>query len=204
MVGRVSGRIRRVLVDAGVVAEADWSSAKGGDASPLEVLVERGRIQEAVLLEALGRISSVPPIDLSRVAPDKAALEALPQESCLEYGVLPISKNGDVLTVAIGDPFDVLLLDELKRRCKCQVRHVLSHPLAIKAALERAFQTGAKQVESLLGEVGGAADGVEVKVDDQPDDIATAAASGDDAPAVKLVNVILQAALKGRASDIHV
>jgi type IV pilus assembly protein PilB len=204
MVGRVSGRIRRVLVDAGVVADADWSSAKGGDASPLEVLVERGRIAEGALLEALGRASSVPPVDLSRVVPDKAALEALPQESCLEYGVLPISKNGDVLTIAIGDPFDVLLLDELKRRCKSQVRHVLSHPLAIKAALERAFQTGAKQVETLLGEVGGAADGVEVKVEDQPDDIAAAAASGDDAPAVKLVNVILQAALKGRASDIHI
>ena len=68
----------------GVVAEADWASAKGGDASPLEVLVERGRVQEPVLLEALGRSSSVPPVDLSRVAPDKAALEALPVQPALQ------------------------------------------------------------------------------------------------------------------------
>lgn len=204
MAARVSGKIRRVLVDAGVVAEADWSSVKDSGASPLEALVERGRLGESTLLEALGRASSVPPVDLSRAQPDKAALEALSQETCLEFGVLPLSKNGEVLTVAIGDPFDVLLLDDLRRRCGCHVRHVLSHPLAIKRAQEKAFQTGAKQVESLLDEVGGKGADVEVAVEDQPDDIEASIGAGDDAPAVKLVNVILQTALKGRASDIHV
>ena len=179
-------------LDAGVVAEADWSSVKDSGASPLEALVERGRLGEGALLEALGRASSVPPVDLSRAHPDKAALEALSQETCLEFGVLPLSKNGEVLTVAIGDPFAVLLLDDLRRRCGCHVRHVLSHPLAIKRAQEKAFQTGAKQVESLLDEVGGKGADVEVAVEDQPDDIEASIGAGDDAPAVKLVNVILQ------------
>ena len=65
------------------------------------------------LFEILGLTSGLPPVDLTRIKPDPQAVEALPQEMCTEHCVLPIARNGDNLTVAISDPFDVLLLDDL-------------------------------------------------------------------------------------------
>ena len=203
---RVSAKIKRLLVDAGLVSDGDWSSAKDKGGSVLEALLTSGVLQEDGLLEALGRASSIAPIDLSRCTPDPKALEALPQESCAEHGILPLTRNGDILTIAVIDPFDVLLLDDLKRRTGCQIRQVVSQPAAIKRAIDRAFRTGEQQVESLLGEVKAGGE-VEVKVDkDKVQDLAEAAADvkSEDAPAVKLVNLILLGALKDKASDIHI
>ena len=202
---RVSGKIRRLLVDAGLVTEADWNSARDRGGNVIETLLSSGTLNENALLEAVGRAAGVAPVDLQRVTPDPAAVERLPQETCLEYGILPLTKNGDVLTVCVSDPFDVLLLDDLRRRAGCHVRQVVSHPGSIKRALEKQFQTGAKQVESLLGEVNAGNGELEVKVD-ETQDLETVASDGnsEDAPAVKLVNLILLKALKEKASDIHI
>ncbi|MBK7643530.1 MAG: Flp pilus assembly complex ATPase component TadA [Planctomycetes bacterium] len=203
---RVSAKIKRLLVDAGLVSDADWGSAKEKGGSVLEALLSSGTLQEDGLLEALGRASSIAPVDLTRCTPDPKALEAIPQESCIEHGILPLTRNGDILTIAVTDPFDVLLLDDLKRRTECQIRQVVSQPAALKRAIDRAFRTGEQQVESLLGEVKAGGE-LEVKIDkDKVQDLveATADVKSEDAPAVKLVNLILLNALKDKASDIHI
>ncbi len=201
---RVSGKIRRLLLDASLVTEADWNGAREKGGSVLETLISSGVLEEDKLLEALGIAAGVPPIDVSRITPDPAALEVLPLETCQEHTILPIAKNGGELTLAVSDPFDVLLLDDIKRRAGCQIRQVLSNPVAIKRAMERVFQTNAKQVENLLDQVKIGGD-LEVKVDSKADDLDLAGSTTcDDAPAVKLINLILLRALKEKASDIHV
>ncbi len=203
---RVSAKIKRLLVDAGLVSDADWGSAKEKGGSILEALLSSGVLHEDGLLEALGRASSIAPVDLMRCTPDPKALEALPQDSCTEYGILPLTRNGEILTIAVTDPFDVLLLDDLKRRTGCQIRQVVSQPAALKRAIDRAFRTGEQQVDSLLGEVKAGGE-LEVKVDkEKVQDLveATADVKSEDAPAVKLVNLILLHALKDKASDIHI
>jgi type IV pilus assembly protein PilB len=204
MAARVSGKIKRLLVDAGLVSEADWNAAREKGDNVLETLLSNGGLQESALLEAVGRAASVAPVDLARVTPDPSAVACLPQETCIEYGILPITKNGDVLTICVSDPFDVLLLDDLRRRAKCQIRQVVSQPASIKKALERQFQTGAKQVEDMLGQVEGGNGELEVKTEDKLQDLELAAVNAEDAPAVKLLNLILLKALKEKASDIHV
>jgi type IV pilus assembly protein PilB len=204
---RVSGKIRRLLVDAGLVSEQDWSAAREKGGNVLDGLLASGAVGESQLLEVLSRASGVPPVDLARVTPDTAALECLPQETCNQHVLLPLSRNGDLLTVATSDPFDVLLLDDLRRRTGCQIRLVLSTPPGMQRALERTFQTGARQVENLLGEVKGSTDQIEVKEDQQQvQDLneATLEGAGEDSPAVKLANMMIVKALKEKASDIHV
>jgi type IV pilus assembly protein PilB len=203
---RVSAKIKRLLVDAGLVSDADWGTAKEKGGNILEALLSSGVLQEDGLLEALGRASSIAPLDLLRCSPDAKALESLPQESCIEHGILPLTRNGDILTIAVTDPFDVLLLDDLKRRTGCQIRQVVSQPAALKRAIDRAFRTGEQQVDALLGEVKAGGE-LEVKVDaEKVQDLAETAADvrSEDAPAVKLVNLILLNALKEKASDIHI
>jgi type IV pilus assembly protein PilB len=206
MAARVSGKIRRLLVDAGLVSEADWNGAREKGDNVIETLLSAGTLQESALLEAVGRAASVAAVDITRVTPDPKAVECLPQDTCFEYGILPISKNGDVLTICVSDPFDVLLLDDLRRRAKCHIRQVLSQPAAIKRALERQFQTGSKQVEAMLGAVNAGNGELEVKVEEQAQDIEASAnnVNSEDAPAVKLINLTLLKALKEKASDIHI
>ncbi|MCB9914378.1 MAG: Flp pilus assembly complex ATPase component TadA [Planctomycetes bacterium] len=199
----VSGKIRKVLIDGGLATQEDWTAAKARGGNLLENLVSAGAVSSDALLEALGRASHLPPVHLSRVVPDRSALERIAPETCIEHTILPLSVNGEVLTIVVCDPFDVLLLDDLRRRTGCQIQQVLSHPAEIKEAIESAFNAGSKQVEELMEEVSGVTD-IEVSVEEDTKDIDLATASGDDAPAVKLVNLILLRALKAKASDIHI
>lgn len=199
---RVSGKIRRLLVDAGLVSADDWKAASK-DGSPLEALISGGTLEESALLETLGRSSGVPPVDLQRVQPDPAVFDKLPQETCYEFCILPISYNGDHLTIAVPDPYDVLLIDDLQRRTGCSVHQVISHPSGIKQRLDEVFSTGSQQVSDLLDEVSHDSN-FEVKVDEEEAEELALSSIGDDSPAVKLVNLILLNGLKEKASDIHI
>jgi len=199
----VSGKIRKLLIDGGLATVEDWTQAKERGGNLIENLISAGVLTSDALLEAVGRSSNLPPVDLSRVTPDPSALERIEQSSCGEHSVLPLSINGDVLTIAVCDPFDVLLLDDLRRRTGCQVQQVLSHPADIAEAIDRAFNAGSRQVEDLMEEVSGVS-GIEVSVEEEEDNLDLSAASGDDAPAVKLINLILMRALKEKASAIHI
>ena len=203
---RVSGKIKRLLVDAGLITEEAWTSARDRGGNVIETLLTNGTLEESVLLETVGRAASVAPIDVGRVTIDPSALETIPQDTCIEFGILPITRNKDVITIAVSDPFDVLLLDDLKRRTGCQIRQVVGSPTGLKRAIDQVFQTGEKQVESLLGEVN--SDGeIEVATEETKVEDLTAlaaGASGEDAPAVKLLNLMILQALKEKASDIHV
>ncbi len=200
---RASSKIRRLLLDAGLVQSEDWEAARERGGDVLRQLVLQGVLEEGSLLETLGMACGLPPVDVARIRPDGAAVDSLPQETCIEHGVLPIARNGDELTLALSDPFDVLLLDDLRRMTGCRIHQVVSHSAAISAALERLFDRGQKQVDDLLGQVGGVGE-IQVGVEERAEDLETMAAQGDDAPAVKLVNVILLRALKDKASDIHI
>ncbi len=195
-------KIKDLLCEAGLVSAEEWAAAKGQGKNVVDALLARGILSETALMEVLGRASGVPPVDLTHVTPDPAALDCIPQESCREWGVLPLTRNGDVLTIATSDPFHVVLLDDLRRMTNCHVRTVYVHGAMIKVAIENVFQTGRKQVQDLLEEVGEGDTGIRIE-EEQAEDIETAA-SGDDAPAVRMINVIILRALRDKASDIHI
>jgi len=201
---RVSRKIRQLLLDAGLVDQVAWSGAREKGGNVIENLLAQGIVAEGALLETLGRASNVPPIDLSRVTPDRGALDSIPHETCAEFGILPLSRNGDVLTIAVSDPFDVLLLDDLRRRTGCHIQQLVSHPGMIRTSIEKSFQTGAREVAELLDEVGSSAE-IDVSVAQESEDLDISSLNlGEDAPAVKLINMILLRALKEKASDIHI
>jgi len=196
-----SGKIKSILLDAELVSEEEWADAQSGGASPLEELVQLGKLTEEQLLSTLGSAARIPPVSLARVEPDPSAVEALSQEVCRQRGILPIAKNGGVLTIAIGDPFDVMLLDDLRLFSGCRIQPVLSHPAAIRIALDRLFEGDRETVEDLIAEVG--EDDIEVR-DREAEDLTLGVAGGDEMPAVKLANWVLLAAIKEGASDIHI
>lgn len=193
-----------LLVNAGLISTEDWTKAQESGEPVIEHLLSEGTLEEGAYLCALGQSAGIAPLEISRITPDPAALDAISEDLCRENGILPLARNGDVLTVAIADPFDVLLLDDLKRLSRCQVVSVLSHPAAIREATQATYSDGGTLANDLLSEVQDASDETSnLQIEEEAEDIESAA-QGDDAPAVKLVNVILLKALKDGASDIHI
>jgi len=199
---RASGTIRRILIDAGLITAEDWTRAREGGGGVLDALVAQGVIQEPPLLATLSKAARVVPVDLHRAVPDPKAVQSLPQEVCLEHLVLPLARNGEVLTIAVSDPFDIMLLDDLNILAEAKIRPVLSLPGQIKAKLSEVYDQDKKQVDELLGEVNSA--DLEVAQEEASEDLAFATAEGEDVPAVKLVNLVLTRALRDKASDIHI
>jgi len=201
---RISRQIMRLLSEEGLVTKEQWDEVRQGREDPVDALLASGVIDETVLIEVLGRSSNVAPVDIAEVVPDPIAIEALGEEACKEKGVLPLSRNGNVLTVAVSDPFDVILFDDLKRLTGCQIQPVLSLGGSLSGAIDAQFDNGAKQVADMMDEVS------TEKVHHQPDgeeeieDVESAATGDEDAPAVKLANLVLLRALKEKASDIHI
>ncbi|MEX1024272.1 MAG: ATPase, T2SS/T4P/T4SS family [Planctomycetota bacterium] len=184
-----------------MVSADDWASARDTGQPIIDVLIERELMSEASLFETLGLQANVPPMELARCVPDKAAIDSLPRHVCEEHCVIPIARVGDNLTVAVADPYDVLLLDDLNILSRCKVRPVLSHPKAIREALVRAYDDAGQKVADLLSEVGHG----EIEVQrEETDELEIQDVDDDEVPAVKLVNLILLKALREKASDIHI
>ncbi|MFT7680199.1 MAG: type IV pilus assembly protein PilB [Planctomycetota bacterium] len=202
MVG-ISTKIKRLLVDEGLVEAEAWEAAVSRGADVIETLIDDNLLDEEGLMEVLGRSAGVPPVDLSEISPDTNALDLMDEAACKEYCVLPLTKNGNVLTLAVSDPFDVLLFDDLTRHTRCQLRTVFAHRPMLKAAIERTFDSGAAQVAEMLESVTDTGELISADEETDTEDIEMVQ-DGDEAPAVKLANLILLRALKAKASDIHI
>jgi len=198
-----SSKIKSLLIKEGLVTVEAWNDATGGADGVIETLLSRGALEEGSLMDTVGRAAGIAPVDLARLTPDPKALEVIPEETCREHGILPLSRNGNVLTLAVSDPFDVLLFDDLKSRTGCNICTVFAHEGMLTYALEQMFQSDRQQVDDLLNEV--VADDLEVKVEEEgPADLDVSIGEGDEAPAVKLANLILLKALRDGTSDIHI
>lgn len=199
----ISSKVRGLLVDEGLVTEEAWNKAVAAKGDPIEALLNGGELSEPALMEMLGRAAGIAPVDLRRVEFDSSVVESVAPELCRERAFIPIARNGNVLTIAVSDPFDVLLFDDLKRMTHCHIRPVFSHRPMVMAALNAQLNGGQSQVDNLMDEVKGAED-LEVKSDEAEAEDIEFNAVGEDAPAVKLANAIVLQALKEKASDIHV
>src|SRR5690606_36054851 len=101
------------------------------------LLVELGLASDWELAAALGKQLNVPFITLSHYDIDKAVLEAIPANIAKKYKIVPVDKSGDTLTIALSDPSNIFLLDELKLLTKCQIIPVISFESDINEALNR-------------------------------------------------------------------
>jgi type IV pilus assembly protein PilB len=199
---RISTKIRRLLTDEGLVTPEQIRTASESGEDLIETLLESGAISESSLMEVMGRSAGVPPVDLRSVMPEQMALDSISEDVCKERNVLPLMKNGDVLTIAVPDPYDVILFDDLQRMTRCHVRAVFAHGPMLRTAIDALFDRGAAQVQEMMNEVG--EENLDTSSVEETEDIEDTADSSEEAPAVKLINLILLRALKAKASDIHI
>ncbi|MGH7582269.1 MAG: type IV-A pilus assembly ATPase PilB [Gemmatimonadales bacterium] len=167
------------------------------------ILVRQGLVDELELTKILARQYRMPAVDLSRFEVDSRILRLIPADLALKRMVLPLKREGRTLTVAVADPADQGLLEDLKFITRYDLFAVLAGEHTLRSLIERHYESGDEQLQTILKEMEGLGEDVEVLK--QEDDEAAALQAGiDDAPVVKLINGVLTDAVKRGASDIHI
>jgi type IV pilus assembly protein PilB len=201
-------KLRSILLKTGRVEEDSLTSAvqqaEKDKSSLTAVLTNQDLISEKEIIGLIAREINQPPIDLEKFEIDGAMADELSQELAADHGVVPISKVGNILTIAVSDPFDVFKLDDLKILTGLELRPVVSTEDAIRRAFEALYNPGQDKMNALF-EGAVREDGVELKeVRDDEDSTDLSALSEDGSPVVRLVNLIIYQAVKAKASDIHI
>ncbi|MGI9078363.1 MAG: GspE/PulE family protein [Gemmatimonadaceae bacterium] len=170
-------------------------------------LVKLGYLQELDLTRMLARQYRMPAVDLSKFEVDPRIARLVPPDMAIKHLVLPLKRDGRTLTVAIADPSDLGVLDDLKFITRYDIFPVIAGEYTLRNAIEKHYESATDTaLQSLLKDMDiGEADG-DVEVVEEKEEELTAAAltqAIDDAPVVKLLNGVLTDAVKRGASDIH-
>lgn len=166
-----------------------------------EVLVDRDIIKEEDWLALLIEELNVPSIKLSRYKFDDHAIEVLSDKLARQYHILPVSVIGDFLTIVTSDPLNVNIIDDLEHLTNKKIEVVVTTRTDIKEALDDVYGSLDEHTVSELSQNIDIGD-FEIISGDQNDDEADADA-GEQAPIIRMVNLIIREALSQRASDIH-
>jgi len=165
-------------------------------------LVKLGFLAEQDLVRALARQHRVPAVDLERVKLDPRILKLIPTEIATKHQVLPLRRVGRTLTVAMSNPTDLGVIDDLKFITRLDIEPVIAGDFTLKKTIDREYEQSDERINDLLKQI--ESDDIEVMEDREEEMSAVAlAAAVDEAPVVKLINGILTDAVQKGASDIH-
>ncbi|MFH1996144.1 MAG: ATPase, T2SS/T4P/T4SS family [Candidatus Omnitrophota bacterium] len=166
-----------------------------------QILVKEGVLTQKELMIFLSQEFSIPPIDLAKYKPDPAIAKLLPEKISKRYSLIAISKLGDTITVAIADPLNIFALDDIKLLTSCNIESVIATEDSISAAIAKSY--GEKKFDADAMFEGAEREDIEV-IGDESVDEENVTAESRKAPIVKVVNLIIEEALRKRASDIHI
>ncbi|HEY3767700.1 MAG TPA: ATPase, T2SS/T4P/T4SS family, partial [Candidatus Angelobacter sp.] len=168
-------------------------------------LVHLGFVSDEEVTNFLSRQYGVPAINLQYFEIDSSVVKLIPEETAKRYQILPLSRVGASLTIAMVDPTNVFAMDDIKFMTGFNIEPVVASESAIMEAIEKAYGGSHQEenVDQLLASMGEEAD-VELQADQEEMDLNELEKSADEAPIVKLVNIIMTDAVKRGASDIHI
>ncbi len=196
-------RIGQILKDMELVTEGQIQEAleiqksKGGAIG--RILVEQGQVTEEEILFALGAQWDMEIVNLDEISISPETIEKVPPSIANIYKIVPVETQNGTLVVAMSDPLNVGLLDELKFMLDCSVKGAVSNEGAIDRALKRYYGDQVESIETVIQQL----EQTEELAEGGAIDIAKIEMMGSLPPVVKLLNLILYQAIRDRASDIH-
>ncbi len=169
-------------------------------------LVKLGFVQEIELTKTLARQYKMPAVDLSKFEVDPKIVKLIPADLAIKNLVLPLKRDGRTLTVAMADPTNFAVIDDLKFITRYDIFPVIAGEFTLRNALDKIYESADVQISALLEDIAGMGTEEDLEVVDTKDEEVNAtalAAQMDEAPVVKLINALLTDAVKRGASDIH-
>jgi type IV pilus assembly protein PilB len=174
-----------------------------------QVLVNMGAITEKEKARVLGRQWGVPFVDLGERQVDKDLFKLIPHHLLQRWRAAPIDRNGNRLVVAMVNPLDVYAIDQMRLVAGCDIESVIATADDINAALGQSLsareEIGAA-LEEMKDEIGGDSSDVQFEASKQEEEVSVDQLREmlDDAPVVRLANLIVRQAIREKASDIHI
>ena len=196
----------KILLDQGRIAREQFERAVTMQASEpnrtvLEILVQSQAIDQIVALQAVATYCQLP---FQRVAPgdvDDSVFALLPPEYLKAKNILPIRRDDKGTVVGISDPADIFLIDDVTRRLKGKVRLVVTPPSDMLKVIEELSVSVTQQVDDIIKDI--SEDDVEV-VNREDEDVTDLEREAGESPVIRYVNFLIAAAVKDKASDIHI
>ena len=197
--------IGEILMDMGCVTQDDIDGAleqqiNGEKAKIGEIFIAGGLCSSGDITSALAEQFGMEIVDLEGIDIESSVVSMVPQEQCHENHVMPIDMFDGILTVAISDPLDLQALDNIRFVINCQVQPVLATREAIDNAIGRYYSASddlKNRLKNFNDDDVKYIDLEKLKAEAEKD-------AEDDAPVIKLVQIIITEAVKARASDIHI
>ena len=206
----MSQRLGDLLVKEKVITPEQLEQAtklqKDSHSRLASALVKLGFLSDEDVTNFLSRQYGVPAINLSYFEIDPAVVKLIPYETAKRYQILPLSRVGASLTIAMVDPTNVFAMDDIKFMTGFNIEPVVASESSIIEGIDKSYGTSKEEeLESVMqsmNDMGDAAD-VEVQGEEQELELKELEKAADEAPIVKLVNLVLTDAVKRGASDIH-
>src|SRR5918995_540426 len=179
-------------------------------------LVKLGFVTDEEITSLLSKQYGVPSITLAQFEIDAAVIKLIPADTAHKYQIIPLSRAGATLTIAITDPTNVFAMDDIKFMTGYNVEPVVASEGAVNEAITRYYGLGGKAVPTGTSALEVASKALEemptldaagdVEVLEEFEEISAEALTrqGEEAPVIKLVNVVLMSAIQKGASDIHI
>jgi len=206
----MSQRLGDLLVKEKVITQEQLEQAtklqKESRTRLASALVKLGFLSDEDVTNFLSRQYGVPAINLSYFEIDPAVVKLIPYETAKRYQILPLSRVGASLTIAMVDPTNVFAMDDIKFMTGFNIEPVVASESSIVEGIDKAYGTSKEEeLESVMqsmNDAGDAAD-IDVQAEEQELELQQLEKAADEAPIVKLVNLVLTDAVKRGASDIH-
>jgi type IV pilus assembly protein PilB len=195
-----SGRINQAQLNEALTLQKDQGGRVGTN------LVKLGYLTEKQLVDSLAQHFKVPAVELNGMDVDEAVLKIIPADLARKYTIIPVSKTGATITVAMIDPTNVFAMDDVKFMTGYRVEPVVASESGIRAAIDRYYgSTHAIELKKVMEDLTEESQSdLEVLEEEEDLDLATLEEESEQAPVVKLVNLVLTDAIKRGASDIHI
>ncbi|HEX8373502.1 MAG TPA: ATPase, T2SS/T4P/T4SS family, partial [Chthoniobacterales bacterium] len=202
-------RIADVLIDDGLLLPSQLEEAvelqKKSGGRLLKILTEKQFVNEQDMALGMGRCLDTPPINMAKIRVPESIMSLIPKDMARSFKLVPICQLDTKLFVAMADPLNVLAIDDVRQRTKLEIVPMIATEKSImdalsgvhggsSTAMDEAMRTAASMSEEDIEVTANKKDKI---------DLDRMAADSEEAPVIKIVNLILVQALKEKASDIH-
>jgi type IV pilus assembly protein PilB len=192
--------LREKMISLQQLRQAQEETARSGQNLGY-TLAKMGFVSDDAITDFLSRQYRVPTVNLEEYEVDADILKLVSKEQCERHKVVPVSRAGNALVVAMADPTNLNAIDDLKFLTGYNIEPVIASEAAILKAIEKSYNAGPNYDEVMAGFDEG---DIEFSATQDDVDVNALERASEDAPVVKLVNMILLNAIKKGASDIHI
>ncbi len=197
----MSVRLGELLTKASLISQDQLKEAlrvqkeTGGKLG--ETLIKLGFVSEEDITECLSQQFGVPSINLAHFEIDSSVIKLIPADVARKYNILPVNKTGATITIAMADPTNVFAMDDIKFMTGYNVEPVVASELGIKASIDNYYGTASSlELKKVMEDLQQSENAdLEVLEDEEELDVAALAEGAEEAPVVKLCNLILTDAI---------